>query len=175
MILSDVTLEELNQRLVVTRKSGLITPWIPCKKVANGMSYGLTHGGYDIRIREEITLYPITLKNLFLKSLGFKRPSFSLASTIEYFDIPTNLQPELMDKSSWARKGLSIQNTVFEPGFKGFITLELFNQGDDIIHIPANAPIGQVIFRKMTTPAKKGYDGKYQNQGQGPQESRFEK
>jgi dCTP deaminase len=71
-----------------------------------------------------------------------------LASAIEEFDMPNNLIGIVHDKSTWARRGLSVFNTVIESGWKGFLTLELVYHGDEELIIPAGAGIAQVMFHQ---------------------------
>jgi dCTP deaminase len=91
---------------------------------------------------------------------------FTLASTIEEFDMPDCLVGIVHDKSTWARKGLSVFNTVIEPGWKGFLTLELVYHGNEELIIPAGSGIAQVIFHKTSNRIK--YEGRYQNQSDEP-------
>lgn len=118
------------------------------KKVINGMSYGLSEAGYDIRIKQDVHLH--------------NDCRFVLASSIEEFQMPNMILGRVCDKSSWARKGLSVFNTVIEPGWNGFLTLELVFHCKDNLFIPSGSPIAQVIFETIYTPAT--YNGKYQNQ-----------
>lgn len=122
------------------------------KRKAHGVSYGLSEAGYDIRVKQDITLHPL------------KR--FTLASAIEEFQMPTNLVGIVHDKSTHARRGLSVFNTVIEPGWKGFLTLELVYHGWGILKIPAGSGIAQVLFHEVMNPT--GYSGKYQNQEDRP-------
>jgi len=94
---------------------------------------------------------------------------FCLASAIEEFQMPPNMVGVVHDKSTWARQGLSVFNTVIEPGWNGFLTLELVYHGRDGLHIPAGAGIAQVIFHRTVEYA--AYDGKYQNQADQPVEA----
>ena len=80
--------------------------------------------------------------------------------------MPATLIGRVCDKSSWARKGLSVFNTVIEPGWKGFLTLELVYHGNADLLIPAGAPIAQVLFEQVYTPVV--YKGRYQNQADEP-------
>ncbi len=137
------------------RKIKPILPFVE-RTVHNGMSYGLSHAGYDVRIAETIMLWP--------------GPSV-LASTLEEFFMPDDLVAFVHDKSSWARRGLSLFNTVIEPGWNGFLTLELVNHSASALHIEAGSPIAQIIFMRMEEPTEKPYTGKYQNQKRGPQEA----
>ena len=99
----------------------------------------------------------------------FAEGTFTLASAIEEFQMPNNLVGIVHDKSSWARRGLSVFNTVIENGWHGFLTLELVYHGRYSLHIPAGAGIAQVIFHQTMLSAQ--YDGKYQNQPDRPVEA----
>lgn len=132
--------------------SAPLTPMHHTKAREHGVSFGLSEAGYDIRINQDVTLHP------------FKR--FSLASTFEYFDMPRNLVGVVHDKSTWARRGLSVFNTVIEPAWRGWLTLELVYHGWGVLRIPEGAGIAQVIFHQITEPA--AYSGKYQDQPNRP-------
>ena len=80
--------------------------------------------------------------------------------------MPPHLVGIVHDKSTWARHGLSVFNTVIEPGWKGFLTLELVYHGNEVLHIPAGAGIAQVLFHQVMNPAL--YTGKYQGQADQP-------
>jgi dCTP deaminase len=149
------------------------------RTVSSGMTFGLGPAGYDIRIAEDITLWPVNLENLLNNWLALKlpwlfrhRPSFCLASTPEYFTVPDDLTFKVEDKSSYARRGLSVFNTTAEPGWEGYLTLELKNQGENIIHLAAGKPIAQAAFHRLEEPTEIPYRGKYQRQEAGPQPAR---
>ena len=145
----------------------LITPYGEKRKL-HGLSGGLSENGYDIHVKQEIKLYPITLWNLLLNTIGIKRPSFALASTYEHFKMPNFLMANVADKSTLARQGLAVQNTILEAGWSGYLTIELNCQGNQAIHIRAGQPIAQVIFIQLDEPTVKSYKGKYQNQQDKP-------
>ena len=137
----------------------MVSPF--CERgVEGGMSYGLSVAGYDVRIAQDIYLQP---------------GEFSLASTVEKFAIPIDILAKVADKSTWARRGLAVQNTIIEPGWCGFLTLELTNHGKEPLEIKAGMPIAQIIFHRLESPAEAIYKGKYQNQEAGPVAARFEK
>jgi dCTP deaminase len=96
---------------------------------------------------------------------------FKLASTVEEFNIPDDVMGVVHDKSSWARKGLCVQNTVIEPGWRGFLTLELSYHGDKFLIVEKGDPIAQIIFHQLDEPTYEPYDGKYQDQASGPQQA----
>ena len=141
---------------------------IVAKRRAHGVSYGLGEAGYDIRIKQKISFARDKKWNMTAVVDGIyeKQGRFVIASAIEEFNMPDNLVGIVHDKSTWARKGLSVFNTVIEPGWKGFLTLELVYHGDEVLIIPAEAGIAQVVFHETMTPAL--YTGKYQNQEDKP-------
>jgi dCTP deaminase len=142
------------------------------KTVYKGFTYGLAECGYDIRIDQDVSLYPTNLRNVLLNSMGIIRPSFVLASSIEKFNIPKDMAAVVLDKSSWARRGLALQNTILEPNWYGFVTIECSLHGNKPLHIKKGTPIAQVVFHRLEEETKYPYEGKYQNQERGPQKAR---
>ncbi|WP_421991722.1 dCTP deaminase [Roseococcus sp.] len=149
------------------------------KRYAHGVSHGLTEAGYDIRIKQDITFGRDLYGKRTVTRVGrdpegeemalIQPGRFVIASAIEEFDMPPNLLGVVHDKSSWARKGLSVLNTVIEPGWRGFLTLELVYHGNDVLHISAGSGIAQVLFHKVQELAV--YAGRYQNQEDRPVEA----
>ena len=161
--------------MIVNGKSLLIASPIKNmldKKETNGMvSHGLTEAGYDIRLAETIHFTHRDGYDSITRDGTTSKGRFILASSMEEFNIPDNLVGIVHDKSTHARRGLSVFNTVLEPGWKGFLTLELVHHGQDDLLLPAGCGIAQVIFHPIAEPAR--YSGKYENQEAGPQESRY--
>ncbi len=90
---------------------------------------------------------------------------FVLATTMEYFDLPNDLTAFVEGRSSLGRLGLFIQNAGWvDPGFKGEITLELYNANRCAIELRAGRRVGQLVFAKMDNIALNPYNGKYQGQ-----------
>lgn len=90
---------------------------------------------------------------------------FVLASTMEYFELPDNLTAFVEGRSSLGRMGLFIQNAGWvDPGFKGEITLELYNANRCAIELKAGRRVGQLVFAEMDDAAIHPYNGKYQGQ-----------
>lgn len=150
------------------------------KHKENGVSHGLSEAGYDIRIKQDIRFHPdpqFTSPGIYEwendKCVRSSAGRFTLASAMEEFQMPDNLVGEVKDKSTWARQGVSVFNTVIEPGWKGFLTLEIVFHGNKPVHIPAGSGIAQVIFYETSNLAS--YNGKYQNQEDKPVASIFEK
>lgn len=139
----------------IRKREGMVTPFKE-KTIFQGMSYGLTAAGYDIRIAEDI-IVPV--------GKGV------LASSMEHFRLPDDVQGRLCDKSSWARKMLAVQNTVLEPGWYGYLTLELSNHGEKPIEIVKGSPIAQLVFHQLDEPTELPYTGKYQDQPKGAQQA----
>lgn len=130
-----------------------LSPMLSGKESFGGVSHGLSEAGYDIRVKQKLVFTP--------------QNRFQLASTIEKFHMPNTLVAVVHDKSTWARNGLSVFNTVIEPGWKGWLTLELVYHGSEELVIPAGAGIAQVLFYKLAQKAS--YEGgKYQNQPDKP-------
>jgi dCTP deaminase len=141
------------------RNSGILTP---CHERTqdHGLSYGLSPAGYDLRLdlgpdhpHGEVWLGP---------------SAFLLAAAQERFKMPTDVVGRVCDKSTWARRGLSVFNTVIEPGWEGFLTLELVNHSSKTIRLVKGMGIAQVLF-EMTDQECEPYNGKYQHQEAGPQ------
>lgn len=160
MILSGQTIKELCVGdEYVKFENQMIRPFYP-RTVNNGMSFGLSYAGYDVRIAQGTTLKP---------------GEFKLASTVEQFNIPNDVLGFVHDKSTWARRGLSLFNTVLEPGWRGYLTLEMVNFSDDLLTFEAGMPIAQIVFQRTDKPIDKPYEGKYQNQGSSPVPAIMEK
>ena len=90
---------------------------------------------------------------------------FVLATTKEYFVLPDDLTAFVEGRSSLGRMGLFIQNAGWvDPGFRGEITLELYNANRFAIELRAGRRVGQLVFAKMDCAAENPYRGKYQGQ-----------
>ena len=90
---------------------------------------------------------------------------FVLATTMEHISLPNDLTAFVEGRSSLGRMGLFIQNAGWvDPGFRGEITLELYNANRCAIELTAGRRVGQLVLARMDAPALKPYDGKYQGQ-----------
>ena len=129
------------------------------RSTSHGMTYGVGPAGYDVRIAETISL---------------KSGGYSLASTVEQFSMPDDLIAFVHDKSTWARRFITLQNTVIEPGWRGFLTLEITNHSAKSVIILAGSPIAQIVFHELDAPTDTPYgNGKYQDQESGSQDARL--
>lgn len=128
------------------------------RSVFEGMSFGLGPAGYDVRLREGIHL---------------ERGGFALTSIIEHIKMPRDVVGFVFDKSTLARRGLSLFNTVIEPGWRGHLTVEISNRGNETIILQPGSPIAQIQFHRTDTWCDP-YNGKYQDQGPYAVGARFE-
>jgi len=165
----------------MAREHGMIEPFSD-HQVRNGViSYGVSSYGYDIRVAEEFKIFTnvfsavVDPKHFDPKSMVDYRGdvcvippnSFALARTIEYFRIPRNVLTVCLGKSTYARCGIIVNVTPFEPEWEGFVTLEISNTTPLPAKIYANEGIAQVLFFVADDECEISYadkKGKYQKQ-----------
>jgi len=145
------------------------------------VSYGLSSYGYDIRIADEFKVFTnvnttiVDPKNFDQRSLIDVKGkfclippnSFVLARTVEYFKIPRNILTICLGKSTYARCGIIVNVTPFEPEWEGYATLEISNTTPLPAKIYANEGIAQIIFLEADEICEVSYKdkkGKYQAQ-----------
>jgi len=145
------------------------------------VSYGLSSYGYDIRVADEFKIFTniggtvVDPKNFdeknvveFQGSVCIVPPnSFALARTVEYFRMPSDVLAICLGKSTYARCGIIVNVTPFEPGFEGHITIEISNTTPLPAKIYAGEGIAQVLFLQGDEPCETTYadkKGKYQAQ-----------
>ncbi|MBI9043913.1 MAG: dCTP deaminase [Anaerolineaceae bacterium] len=145
------------------------------------ISYGVSSYGYDIRVADEFKIFTnvhsaiVDPKNFDPKSMvDFKGEvciippnSFVLARTVEYFRIPREVLTVCLGKSTYARCGIIVNVTPFEPEWEGFVTLEISNTTPLPAKIYANEGISQVLFFEADEVCEISYadkKGKYQYQ-----------
>lgn len=124
-----------------------------------GMSYGLSGASYDLRVRGGFTLWPKSTK---------------LASAIEKFTLPANVAGVVHDKSTLARRFVTVQNTFIDAGWTGYLTLEITNHSWKFVRIYSGQPIAQVVFHYLRDATERPYQGKYNHQEPWPVPARFE-
>ena len=151
-------------------------------QVRNGViSYGVSSYGYDIRVADEFKIFTnvfsaiVDPKNFDPKSMVdysgevciIPPNSFALARTVEYFRIPRDVLTICVGKSTYARCGIIVNVTPFEPEWEGFVTLEISNTTPLPAKIYANEGIAQVLFFQAEEQCDVSYadkKGKYQKQ-----------
>ena len=160
---------------------GMIDPFED-RQVRNGViSYGLSSYGYDIRVADEFKVFTninstvVDPKNFDNRSFVDVKAdvciippnSFALAKTVEYFRIPRNVLTVCVGKSTYARCGLIVNVTPFEPEWEGYVTLEISNTTPLPAKVYANEGISQVLFFESDEDCEVSYAdkaGKYQKQ-----------
>jgi len=145
------------------------------------VSYGTSSYGYDIRCSDEFKIFTninsaiVDPKNFDANSfVDFKGDvciippnSFALARTVEYFRIPRNVLTVCLGKSTYARCGIIVNVTPFEPEWEGYVTLEFSNTTPLPAKIYANEGVAQVLFFESDEVCEVSYKdrgGKYQGQ-----------
>jgi len=165
----------------MAQEKGMIEPFVDGQVREGVISYGLSSYGYDIRVSSEFKIFTnvhsavVDPKNFNPKSFidyhgdicVIPPNSFVLAQTVEYFRIPRNVLTICVGKSTYARCGLIVNVTPFEPEWEGFVTLEISNTTPLPARIYANEGIAQVLFFESDAICETSYadrKGKYQNQ-----------
>lgn len=156
-------------------RSGLIVNAQPRTEEDYGgqrYTHGCSPAGYDLRL-DRLNKNPMINPSSGRTDSWVLEPGeFVLASAMEEFRMTDDVLGTVHDKSSWARRGLAVQNTVIEPGWEGFLTLELTNHSREPLLLTRGMGICQVIFHRLDEPTFHPYSGKYQNQERGPVEAR---
>ena len=162
-------------------KEKMIEPFVDTQQHDGVISYGLSSYGYDIRVADEFKIFTnvnsavVDPKKFDKRSMvDFKGKicvippnSFVLARTMEYFRIPRQVLTICVGKSTYARCGIIVNVTPFEPEWEGYVTLEISNTTPLPARIYANEGIAQVLFFESDDPCEVSYadrKGKYQNQ-----------
>ena len=160
---------------------GMINPFEENQVDKSLISYGLSSYGYDIRVSNEYKIFTnvnnsiVDPKNFDSKSfVDFKGDvcivppnSFALARSIEYFKIPRNVLTICLGKSTYARCGIIVNVTPFEPEWEGYVTLEISNTTPLPAKIYSNEGLCQVLFFESDEVCEQSYKdkkGKYQSQ-----------
>lgn len=169
----------------MAQKHGMIEPfvdgqvrYVDGKKV---ISYGLSSYGYDLRVANEFKVFT-NLNNSLVDPKNFSENafvhvegdeciippnSFALARSVEYFRIPRNVLTVCIGKSTYARCGIIVNVTPFEPEWEGFVTLEISNTTPLPAKIYANEGLAQVLFYEGAESCEVSYadrNGKYMKQ-----------
>lgn len=159
----------------------MIEPFVEGLTTKDVVSYGLSSYGYDIRVSNEFKIFTninatvVDPKHFdsanvvdFVGDVCIVPPnSFALARTIEYFRIPRNVLAICLGKSTYARCGIIVNVTPFEPEFEGHITIEISNTTPLPAKIYANEGIAQVLFLEGDEVCEISYkdrSGKYHGQ-----------
>jgi dCTP deaminase len=159
----------------------MIEPFVDEQVRENVISYGVSSYGYDIRVSDEFKIFnPVNTtivdpKNFDARNFSdFKGPvclipphSFVLGRSYEYFKIPRDIITICVGKSSYARCGITINVTPFEPEWEGYATMQIANSTPLPARIYANEGIAQLVFFQTDEVCRTSYKdkrGKYQRQ-----------
>ena len=165
----------------MAKEYGMIEPFIDHQVREGVISYGVSSYGYDVRVADEFKIFTnvfsamVDPKNFNTQSMvDYKGDvcvippnSFALAKTVEYFRIPRGVMTICVGKSTYARCGIIVNVTPFEPEWEGYVTLEISNTTPLPAKIYANEGLAQVIFLEGDEPCEISYadkKGKYQHQ-----------
>lgn len=159
----------------------MIEPFAEGQAHEGVISYGVTSYGYDIRLADEFKIFdnrqaacldpkhfdPHLMVDYKGEVCLIPPNSFVLGRTVEYFRIPRGVLTICLGKSTYARCGVIVNVTPFEPEWEGYVTLEISNTAPVAARIYANEGIAQVLFFEADEPCTVSYadkKGKYQRQ-----------
>ena len=159
----------------------MIEPYVDTQERKGVISYGVSSYGYDLRVADEFKIFTnvfgatVDPKHFDPKSMVdfvgevciVPPNSFALARSIEYFRIPRGVLTICLGKSTYARCGIIVNVTPFEPEWEGFVTLEISNTTPLPAKIYANEGLAQVLFFEADEECETSYadkKGKYQKQ-----------
>jgi dCTP deaminase len=159
----------------------MIEPFNDVQVSKGVISYGVSSYGYDIRVANEFKIFtnvfgaivdpkafdPKSMVDFTGDVCVIPPNSFALARTVEYFRIPRSVLTVCLGKSTYARCGIIVNVTPFEPEWEGFVTLEISNTTPLPARIYANEGIAQVLFFEADEVCEVSYadkKGKYQGQ-----------
>lgn len=165
----------------MAKEEKMIEPFVDRQVREGVISYGLSSYGYDIRVTDEFKIFTnvhsaiVDPKHFnpdsFIDYKGdicvIPPNSFVLARTVEYFRIPRNVITICLGKSTYARCGLIVNVTPFEPEWEGYVTMEISNTTPLPARVYANEGIAQVVFMEADEVCEISYadrKGKYQRQ-----------
>ena len=165
----------------MARRHGMIKPFSSSQVRKGKISYGLSSYGYDIRVSDEFLIFTnvgsteidpkqfdkAAFVQVKARSVLIPPNSFALARTVEYFRIPRNVLTLCVGKSTYARCGIIVNVTPFEPEWEGHATLEISNTTPLPARIYANEGIAQILFLESDEECRVSYadkKGKYQAQ-----------
>jgi dCTP deaminase len=165
----------------MARERRMIEPFEERQVRSGVISYGVSSYGYDIRVADEFRIFtnvnasivdpkcfdPRSLVDVRAEVCVIPPNSFALARTVEYFRIPREIITVCVGKSTYARCGIIVNVTPFEPEWEGFATLEISNTTPLPAKVYANEGIAQVLFLQADEVCEISYadkKGKYQAQ-----------
>lgn len=165
----------------MAEEHGMIEPFVDKQVREGAISYGVSSYGYDLRVADEFKIFT-NVHSAIVDPKDFASDSFfdfqgdvcvvppnsfALARSVEYFRIPRTVLTVCLGKSTYARCGLIVNVTPFEPEWEGYVTLEISNTTPLPAKVYANEGLAQVLFFEADEPCEQSYadkKGKYQGQ-----------
>jgi len=165
----------------MAEEHGMIEPFVDKQVREGAISYGVSSYGYDLRVADEFKIFT-NVHSAIVDPKDFASDSFfdfqgdvcvvppnsfALARSVEYFRIPRSVLTICLGKSTYARCGLIVNVTPFEPEWEGYVTLEISNTTPLPAKVYANEGLAQVLFFEADEPCEQSYadkKGKYQGQ-----------
>ncbi len=165
----------------MAREHRMIEPFVDQQVREGVISYGVSSYGYDLRVSDEFKIFT-NVRSAVVDPKHFASESFvdyqgdvciippnsfALSRSVEYFRIPRNVLTICLGKSTYARCGLIVNVTPFEPEWEGFVTLEISNTTPLPAKVYANEGLAQVLFLEADETCELSYadkKGKYQGQ-----------
>ena len=165
----------------MAQEYGMINPFNDRQVREGVISYGVSSYGYDLRVADEFKIFTnvnssvVAPKNFDERSFVSVQAasilvppnSFALARSVEYFKIPRDVLTICVGKSTYARCGIIVNVTPFEPEWEGFVTLEISNTTPLPAKVYSNEGLCQILFFQGDEPCETSYKdkaGKYQKQ-----------
>ena len=170
----------------------LIDPFVE-GRVEGVISYGLTHAGYDLRLAGEALMfkpsYGLIVDPKRFADEEYRRKmfdtveasdgkivvpphSYCLVRSVERFQLPLDLKGRCVGKSTYARCGIIVNCTPLEPGWGGYLTIELANTNPCPVALYVSEGIAQVEFEQLDHIGEGYGSKKYQHQGPTPEPPR---
>ena len=179
--------DEQIRHLCEDHEQPMIAPYVnSLHRFTNGgktkiVSFGPSSYGYDIRAAPEWKVFtnldstivdpkrldPTAFVEKNDESIVIPPNSFALARSVECFQMPTDVLGVVLGKSTYARCGIVVNCTPMEPGWRGYLTIEISNTTPLPAKVYANEGIAQVLFFRGSQPCRTSYadrQGKYQDQ-----------
>jgi dCTP deaminase len=174
-IKADIWIREMAER------HGMIEPFSSGLVTEGAISYGLSSYGYDLRLADEykifapppgITINPKSIPPEYYRDYqgpfcDIPANSYVLGRTLEYLRIPRDILTLCVGKSTYARAGVIVNVTPFEPEWEGFVTVSIANTTHVPVRVFSNEGLCQVLFFQSDEPCAVSYKdrkGKYQAQ-----------
>jgi dCTP deaminase len=149
----------------------MIDPFCPAQVSDGVISYGLSSYGYDLRLADEFKIFrppkavrvnPKSIPSNYYVDLhaphcDIPGNGYVLGRTVEYLRIPRDVLTLCVGKSTYARAGILVNVTPFEPEWEGFVTVSIANTTPVPVRVFANEGLCQVLFFQSDEPCEISY------------------